>query len=863
LLLLNPFNPFTIASDLNNPEPKRVLVIYSYHEGLPWERIIDDSLRATLVSKSTEPIELNVEHADRIRYPDDAYLKNFVDLIRHKYSHPKMDVVIGIDDEATDILLQYGEKLFPGVPIVFVTAERKTLKRDSLKPNMTSLLWGADIQGTVDLICEMLPKTRQIFIITGSSLSDRAAQKLARGALRGYTNRLEINYLPEITRKDLMERVKRLPERSVLLYLAFSRDSEGKNFVPLEILSDISRKANAPAFGILDTYLGFGIVGGRLLSAEVQGRRCAEICLRILNGESPVDIVPERTRNIMMFDQRQLKRWSISEEKLPPESIVRYREFSIWQQYRWQIIGLIAFGLIQISIIILLWVQWVKRRHAEAKTHESEVKYRTVADYTYDWEYWQAPDKSMNYVSPSCESITGYRPDEFIDHPDLLDQIVIPADRDIWSDHQHEADRNMSMHEVQFRIRRKNGDICWIEHVCQPIRDDQGRFMGFRASNRDMSKRKRSENALIESDQGLRDAQRIAHLGTWQWDSLTGKLKWSDEVFRIFGLTPPHGASYHAFLESVHPKDRSTVEKAVKQTLENPGAGYDIQHRIVRPDGSIRVVHERGEVVVDKDGKPLHMIGTVHDISEVKDMETESKRLQNELAHMNRVATMGALTSAIAHEVNQPLAAILSNTQAALRFLNHEDPDLDEVREALSDIVQDDKRAADVIRRLRRMVKKEEPVHELFDINTVIEAAIHLLDSEIISQNISLLKDLKSGIPALYGDPIQIQQVIINLLTNAMHAMKDRPEDSRRVSLSTRSDRDKGVAVTVIDSGPGLTTDQIETVFNPFYTTKTEGMGLGLAVCQLIIEAHGGHIQVENGPDGGAMFSFILPVDNK
>jgi PAS domain S-box-containing protein len=601
-----------------------------------------------------------------------------------------MDVVIGIDDEATDILLQYGEKLFPGVPIVFVTAERKTLKRDSLKPNMTSLLWGADIQGTVDLIFEMLPKTRQIFIITGSSLSDRAAQKLARGALRGYTNRLEINYLPEITRKDLMERVKRLPERSVLLYLAFSRDSEGKNFVPIEILSDISRKANVPAFGILDTYLGFGIVGGRLLSAEVQGRRCAEICLRILK---------------------------------------------IWQQYRWQIIGLIAFGLIQISIIILLWVQWVKRRHAEAKTHESEVKYRTVADYTYDWEYWQAPDKSMNYVSPSCESITGYRPDEFIDRPDLLDQIVIPADRDIWSDHQHEADRNMLRQEVQFRILRKNGDICWIEHVCQPIRDDQGRFMGFRGSNRDISKRKR--------------------------------------------------------------------------------------------------------------------------------MEAESKQLQDKLAHMNRVATMGALTSAIAHEVNQPLAAILSNTQAALRFLNHENPDLDEVREALLDISRDDKRAAEVIRRLRKMVKKEEPVYDSFDINAVIGAAIHLLDSESMFQNILVSKDLKSGIPALYGDPIQIQQVIINLLTNAIDAMKDRPEDSRRVFLSTRSDRDKGITVTVIDSGPGLTTDQIETVFNPFYTTKTEGMGLGLLVCQLIIEAHGGHIQVENGPDGGAMFSFILPVDNK
>jgi hypothetical protein len=188
-----------------------------------------------------------------------------------------MDVVIGVDDEATDILLKYGDELFPGVPVVLLSAERKTLQRDFLKPNMTSLLWGPDFQGTVDLILKTFPKTRQILVITGSSLGDRAAQKLARKTLRGYQNRLEINYLLEITQKDLMQKVEWLPEHSAILYIVFSRDSEGETFVPREILSDISRKANVPTFGILDTYLDFGIVGGNLLSAEVQGRRCAEI----------------------------------------------------------------------------------------------------------------------------------------------------------------------------------------------------------------------------------------------------------------------------------------------------------------------------------------------------------------------------------------------------------------------------------------------------------------------------------------------------------------------------------------------------------------------------------------------------------
>ena len=731
LLLLNLFNPLAIASDLNDPDPKRVLVIYSYHEGLPWEIIMDDSLRATLTQKSTESIELNVEHADRIRHPGDEYLQNFVDLLRYKYSHPQIDVVVGIDDEATDILLRYGEELFPGVPTVFVTAERKTLKRESLKSNMTSLLWGADLKVSVGHIQKILPKTRQILVITGSSLSDRAAQNFAREQLRGYTNRLEINCLAEISRKDLMEKVARLPEHSVIFYLTFSRDSEGKTFVPLEILSDISRRANAPAFGILDTYIGNGIVGGHLLSAEVQGKRCAEVCLRILGGQLPVDIVPERTRQILMFDWRQLKRWGINESDLPQGSIVRYKDRSFWDLYRWHIIGGILLLFFEGFVIFGLVVQRKKGRQIEENLRQAEQKYRTVADFTYDWEYWANNDGTMRYVSPSCERISSYTAQEFIDTPSLFREIIVPRDRDIWDEHYCISREELTERELEFRIQTRDGEIRWIEHACQPVYDDQGNSLGLRASNRDITERKQ--------------------------------------------------------------------------------------------------------------------------------MEKRSKLLRDELAHMDPVSTVGALTSAIAHEVNQPLGAILSNVQAALRYLNHENPDLDEVREALLDASRDDKRAAEVIHRLRNMVKKEESVNEPFDINAVITEAINLVKSESALLGVTVQKDFKSGIPALNGDPIQIQQVIINLLTNAMDAMKDRPADARRIFLSTRSDRDKGATVTVIDTGPGLTTGQIETVFNPFYSTKAEGMGLGLAVCRSIIEVHGGHIGVENGPDGGAMFKFYLP----
>ena len=341
-----------------------------------------------------------------------------------------MDVVIGIDDEAADILLKYGEELFPGLPVVLVTAQRKTLKRDFLKPNMTSLLWGSDHQGTVDLILKMLPKTRQILVITGSSLKDRALQNSARETLRGYSNRLEINYPAEITIEDLMDKIARLPERSVLFYLAFSRDSEGKNFVPREILSDISRKASVPTFGILDTYLGFGIVGGDLLSAEVQGRRCAEIALQIMGGQSPAEIPPEQTLNQLMFDWRQLKRWDISEDKLPVGSIVRYRTFSIWGKYRWYIIGIISFLFIETFLIIMLWIQTTERRKAEIKTRKSEERYALAVRGSTDGIWDNKILSGEVFFSDRFKELIGYSPDEFPNRFDSFRDHLYPEDRD-------------------------------------------------------------------------------------------------------------------------------------------------------------------------------------------------------------------------------------------------------------------------------------------------------------------------------------------------------------------------------------------------------------------------------------------------
>ncbi|MBW1743557.1 MAG: HAMP domain-containing protein [Deltaproteobacteria bacterium] len=246
-------------------------------------------------------------------------------------------------------------------------------------------------------------------------------------------------------------------------------------------------------------------------------------------------------------------------------------------------------------------------------------------------------------------------------------------------------------------------------------------------------------------------------------------------------------------------------------------------------------------------------------VSRLKEAMVSRASLQDEVRHLDRAATMGTLTAAIAHEINQPLAAILSNAQAALRFLKDE-RDLGQVREALHDIVADDKRAGEVIRRLRMMFRKEEPKSEALDLNAVVKEIVNLIQSEVIIRNASIAMDLEARIPPVHGDRIQVQQVILNLLVNALDAVTGQPEETREVRISTRVGETDSIIVSVSDSGPGIEGHKLDAIFETFYTTKTKGMGMGLPISRSIIEQHNGRIWASNNPEGGATFAFTLPI---
>jgi two-component system sensor kinase FixL len=287
-----------------------------------------------------------------------------------------------------------------------------------------------------------------------------------------------------------------------------------------------------------------------------------------------------------------------------------------------------------------------------------------------------------------------------------------------------------------------------------------------------------------------------------------------------------------------------------------------MEYRLRRWDGEYRSVLDRGVPRFAPDGAFLGYIGTATDITEVKRAESELQLQRREIAHVTRVSTMGELAASLAHELNQPLTAILSNAQAAQRFLAAKPVDLQEVHEILKDIVQDNNRAGEVIRRMRTLAKKEELEFVSLEVTTVIRDVVALIHSDAILHNIGVFLDLNPALPFVRGNKVQLQQVLLNLLLNAFDAMKDCPAQDREIKVLAQVENRRMVRIAVCDHGTGLSAGKMDEIFQPFYTTKRDGLGMGLSISRSIIEAHGGHLWAENNADHpGATFSFTVPVE--
>jgi len=660
------FHSLTYGAELK--EEKNVLILFSNQSDLPAYPMIIKGINSAIDAATEFRIEYFIEFMDLFRNNDPTHYRRLLDLYRHKYSGKKIDLVISWGTPAAEWASAHRNEIFPQTPVVFSGILKEQLKTLDLKAGVTAVPTEIDFAGLLDTALKIHPQTRHVAVINGASKADLYLEKKIRNALEPYANRLDFIYLSRLPFGKIVEKVQNLPGNTVVLFYLLTLDGEGKGFPTWKAISILSKAAKAPMYGSFESYVGHGIVGGRLTSLEMSGVKIGEKGLRILRGEKPSAIpITGQGTIIDLFDWRQFKRWGVREDRLPPDSIVRFKTPSFWELYRWYIVAAILLILVEGGLISFLLRQRAQRRRAQAqlaerlrfeemlsalsarfvnlppdgvdaeikrvlesigkgfkvdrvsvfelseedqrlhlvhshknadtaappsefkieqlpwvrqklfngemfnfsdpedlpaeaetdknflrargiislaviplstgektlgllsltmlrhrknwphelirqcrlvaevfanalerKRHEesmiqAEEKYRTVADFTYDWEYWANVNDSLEYVSPACERISGYTPRDFIANPSLFKEIIVPQDRDIWDRHYHDSGQQLKPREIQFRIQTRDGQIRWIEHSCQPVTDHQGSLQGVRASNRDITSRKLAE----------------------------------------------------------------------------------------------------------------------------------------------------------------------------------------------------------------------------------------------------------------------------------------------------------------------------------------------------------------------------------
>jgi PAS domain S-box-containing protein len=468
--------------------------------------------------------------------------------------------------------------------------------------------------------------------------------------------------------------------------------------------------------------------------------------------------------------------------------------------------------------------------------------------------------REILYWSEEMFRLFGFDPQQGLPLWDQWVQRIHPEDRDKF---RMAGDRTFleKVHcDVEFRIVTPDGTVKQIHGIGHPVLSGNGELVQVVGTMVDVTERRRGEESLRRNESYLAQAQRLAHVGSWAWDA-TGRnaVYVSEEWCRIYGFDPRDGMpSWEQRLQRVHPEDRArfqlTIDRAVVEKSD-----YDIEFRILLPHAPARYIHSVGRPVLGPSGELVQFVGVSMDVTESKQAEQEHERLRQELAnlaHLNRVRTMGELTASLAHEIKQPIGAAVTNAEACVRSLDRAQPDIGEAREAALEMAKDARRAAEIIDRVRSLYQKGSSQLETIEVNEVIGEMVVMLQNEADRHSVRMRTELAGELPKVMADRVHLQQILMNLMLNGIEAMLDT---SGELTIKSKLADDGQLLISVTDTGVGLPTENAGQVFDPFFTTKSQGTGLGLAITRSIVESHGGRIWASANPGRGATFSFTLP----
>src|SRR5215469_2688033 len=495
------------------------------------------------------------------------------------------------------------------------------------------------------------------------------------------------------------------------------------------------------------------------------------------------------------------------------------------------------------------------RKRAEDRLRQSEEDLRTITDAIRQPISVLAPDGTWLYANRVALNNSGLTLDEVIKE-DFFPRVVPPDDINRVRDEHRIGLLEGIPFDLESRLRFKSGQYRWQLIQYNPLKDESGQIIRWYVTLTDIDDRKRAEEQVEQAYLRLAEAQRLSKTGSFIADLLVDEHDWSEEAFRIFEFDPTAKVNVQMVRDTIHPEDLPTFDDVIARGTT--GTDVDFGFRIVTPRGAVKHLRGMARVMAQSGGRPK-FIGAFQDVTESKIAEEAVNKARSELADVARVTTLNALTASIAHEINQPLASLVTNASICLRRLNADPPNVDGARERMQRAISDANRASDVITRLHALFSKKELTLEPLDLNEATREIIVLTSDDLQRKRVLLLTDFEAGLPAVKGDRVQLQQVILNLMRNASDAMSTIDDRPRELLVRTEREEVDRVRLSVKDAGVGLEPQGAERLFQPFYTTKSGGMGIGLSISRSIIEAHHGRLWAAPNAGPGATFSFSIP----
>jgi PAS domain S-box-containing protein len=496
-----------------------------------------------------------------------------------------------------------------------------------------------------------------------------------------------------------------------------------------------------------------------------------------------------------------------------------------------------------------------ERKRAEEALAASERNLRLIVDSIPGLVALLTPAGEVDLVNPQLVEYTGRTLEELrlwatsdtVHAEDLL-RVVQLVTRAITLGNPH---------DFETRLRRFDGVYRWFQVRGRPVRDADGRILSWCVLVTDIDERKRAEDALKRSEAFLAEGQRLSRVGSFCWRVETDEITWSEQLYRIFEFDQGIPVTIELIGTRVHPEDITLLHDMIER-LRGAGADFEYEHRLQMPDQSIKYLHLTAHGIRDNDGR-LEYIGAVQDVTQRQISEEALAKARSELAQVTRVTSLATLTASIAHEVNQPLSGIVTNASTCLRMLAMEPPNVDGARETVRRTIRDGNRASEVITRLRALFSKKHTLAERVHLNDATREVIALSLCELQRNRVILRSELADHLPLVTGVRVQLQQVILNLLRNASDAMSTIDDRPRELLIRTERDEGDRVLLSVKDAGIGFDPQTADRLFETFYTTKNDGMGVGLSVSRSIIESHQGRLWATLNDGPGATFSFSIP----